>query len=212
LGDSLLVLTLLWVGDGRSAQLEALRINDSLLYARALAQDGDTLGAINVLARLDGCEAKRYLLVLKMAKFYLESAGEMLKDTTCFSERDVVLYRAYMLDFPRHPLADSLKALLPPLLDPQKALLINLIPGAGLAYAGRPWQGLKTFAAVAVGFAGITYSLKKRHYVDAAIWYFFWENRFLIGSFQNTLSAVWEENRRRLRPYFAEILRRLEEG
>ncbi len=208
----MLVMALLGVGDGEAAQVEALRVGSPYLYAKALALSGDTLKAINVLSQEGGCRAKRYRLVLMMAKFYLTGAGEILKDTVCFGNRDVVLYNAYALVFLDDPLADSLRRLLPPLLDPGKALLINLIPGLGLIYAGRPWQGIKTLAANVVGIAGMTYSIRNRHYVDAAVWYVFWENRFLTGSFQNTLTAVWDENRRRLRPYFRRILRMIEEG
>ncbi len=212
IGDTLLILSLLSVGDGDAAQVEALRVGSPYLYARALALSGDTLSAINVLSRQEGCEAKRYRLVLMMGKFYLEGARELLTDTTCFTYRDVVLYNAYILNFLDHPLSDSLREEVPSLLDPKKAILFNLIPGMGLVYAGRPWQGVKTLLAVSIGFAGITYAIKRRHYADAVIWYAFWENRFLTGSFQNSLKAVWDENRRRLRPYFQRILRMIEEG
>ncbi|NPB02815.1 MAG: hypothetical protein GXO39_00135 [Thermotogae bacterium] len=207
-----MVISLLSLGDPKGAQVEALRLGNSYLYAKALAAGGDTLGAINVLMRLKDCKAKRYMMVLSLAKFYLETTEDLLKDSLCFTGRDRILFRAYTLNFTDDPLSDSLKAILPPLLDPSKALLFNLIPGGGLLYTGKPWQGLKTFLAVSVGLAGITYSIKKKHYVDAIIWYLFWENRFLMGSFQNTLSSVWEENRRRLKPYFERILKMLEEG
>ena len=212
IGDTLLVLSLLRVGDGNAAQVEALRVGSPYLYARALALSGDTLKAINVLSREEGCRAKRYRMVLMMGKFYLDGAGELLKDTMCFTYKDVVLYNAYVLNFLAHPLADSLQKEVPPLLDPKKALLFNLVPGMGLVYAGRPWQGVKTLLAVSLGFAGMTYAIKKHHYADAVIWYVFWENRFLTGSFQNSLKAVWDENRRRLKPYFRKILRMIEEG
>ncbi len=212
IGDTLLVLYLLGVGDGKAAQIEALRVGSTYLYARALALSGDTLSAINVLSREGGCKAKRYRLVLMLGKFYLDGARELLKDTVCFTHRDVVLYNAYLLNFLPHPLADSLREEVPPLLDPKRAILFNIVPGMGLVYAGRPWQGVKTLLAVSLGFAGMTYAIRKRHYADAVVWYVFWENRFLTGSFQNSLRAVWDENRRRLKPYFRKVLRMIEEG
>ncbi len=212
MGDTLLVLTLLSLGDGDAAQVEALRVKSNYLYAKALALSGDTLRAINVLLQEEGCRAKRYRLVLMLGKFYLDGATELLEDTVCFGHRDIILYNAYVLNFLDDPLSDSLRSMLPPLLDPGKAILYNLVPGMGLVYAGRPWQGIKTFLANVVGIAGITYSIKNKRYVDAAVWYVFWEGRFLTGSFQNSISAVWNENRRRLKPYFRKILHMIEEG
>jgi len=212
MGDTLLVLALLSLGDGDAAQIEALRLRSNYLYAKALALSGDTLRAINVLVQEKGCRAKRYRLVLMLGKFYLDGATELLGDTVCFGERDVILYNAYVLNFLEDPLSDTLRSMVPSLLDPGKAILYNLVPGMGLVYAGRPWQGIKTFLANAVGIGGITYSIRKKRYVDAAVWYIFWEGRFLTGSFQNTIKAVWDENRRRLRPYFRKILQMIEEG
>ncbi len=212
LADTLLVLKLLSLGDGQGALIEAKRVGHTFYYAKALALKGDTLKAINFLARLQDCRAKRYRLVLLMAKFYLEGAEDLLRDTSCFTYRDQILFSAYTLRFVGGPLSDSLKAQMPNLLDPSKAMVFNILPGAGLIYAGQTWKGIKTCAAVGIGCAGITYALRNRHYADACVWVLFWQNRFLTGSYQNTLEAVWQENRRRLQPYFQKILRMIEEG
>ena len=211
MSDTLLVLTLLRLGDGEMAYLEAKRTKNNLYTAKALALKGDTNEAIMLLTG-ETCDEKRYKLVLTVAKFMQNTAYELLNDSTCFSEEDKVLVDAHFLRFGDHPLSDTLRGMLPKLLNPSLALVISLIPGMGMVYAGRPWQGIKTFLANVVGIGGIVYSIKNKHYVDAAVWYFFWENRFYFGGFQNTLEAVWEENTERLRPYFEYIQKRLEGG
>lgn len=211
MSDTLLVLLLLKLGDGDMAYLEAKRIKSNLYTAKALALKGDTNEAIMLLSG-ENCREKRYKLVLSVARFMQNTAYEILSDSTCFSEEDKVLVDAHFLRFSEHPLSDTLKRMIPKLLNPSLALILSLIPGMGMVYAGKYWHGIKTFLANVVGIGGIVYSIKKKHYVDAAVWYFFWENRFYFGSFQNTLKAVWEENTDRLKPYFEYIENRLEGG
>ncbi len=105
-----------------------------------------------------------------------------------------------------------MKSILPNLLNPSFALIANTIPGFGMLYAGKPVKALKTLIANIIGIYGTLYSIKNSHYVDAFLWVFFWENRFYFGSFQNTLEDVWEENAKRLKPYFYYIRKRLEKG
>ncbi len=213
MSDTLLVINLLSLGDWWGAYLESKRIGSDYYMAKSLILKGDTSEAIILLSEDTTCKAKRLRLSLVLSKFLMESAYDILKDSTCFTEDDKTLTDAYFLNFNEDdPLSDSLRKRLPKLLNPSTALILNIIPGLGMVYSGKPWNGIKTVLANIIGIGGIVYSIKKKHYVDAGIWYFFWENRFYFGSFQNTLEYVWEENRRRLRPYFEYIRMRIEKG
>ena len=201
MSDSILVLTLLSIGDGDMAYLEARRINNKLYVSKALALKGDTSSAIMELSE-EECDQKRYKLILTLSRFMMQSSLSLVQDTFCFSDRDRTLVNAYFFKFDGTPLSDSLRFRLPKLINPSFCLVLNFLPGLGLACAGRPFQALKTFMANVVGIAGISYSIKRGYHVDAFVWYYFWENRFFWGSFQNVVKFALEENQRRLRPYF----------
>jgi hypothetical protein len=204
LTDSVLVLTLLAIGDGELAYLEAKRIKNNLYVAKALALKGDTSSAIMSLSDGD-CKQKRYKLVLMLSRFMRESSINLVQDTSCFSDRDRALVRAHFFDFDSSPLSDSLISRLPKLINPSTCIILNFIPGLGLACAGKPIQALKTFLANLLGIGGMVYSIRRGYYVDAFVWYYFWEGRFFWGSFQNVLESTLDENQRRLRPYFEYI-------
>lgn|GEM_PF-1092527 len=204
MSDSLLVLTLLSIGDGKLAYLEAKRIRNNLFVAKALALEGDTSSAIMVLSDED-CKQKRYKLILSLSRFLIETSMKLVQDSSCFSDRDRTLVKAYFFEFDDTPLSDSLNSRIPKLINPSVCLVLNFIPGLGLACAGRPFQAFKTFLANLIGIGGIAYSLRRGYYVDAFVWYYYWENRFFWGSFRNVMDFAFDENRRRLRPYFEYI-------
>ncbi len=205
LSDSILVLTLLSIGDGDLAYLEAKRLKNNFYIAKALVLKGDTTSAIMALSDKD-CEQKRYKLILMLSRFAMESSINLVQDTICFSDRDRKLVNAYFFRFDDSPLSDSLISRLPKLINPSFCIILNMLPGLGLFCAGRPIEAIKTILANSVGIGGILYSIKNRYYVDAFVWYYFWEGRFLWGSFQNVLRFALEENQRRLRSYFEYII------
>ncbi|MEO0108381.1 MAG: hypothetical protein ABIK62_04335 [candidate division WOR-3 bacterium] len=84
-----------------------------------------------------------------------------------------------------------------PQRDPELASMMSgFIPGLGEVYAGDVKVGIRSFAANALVFGAVLYSLAGRHYVDAALLVTVLGGRFYFGSQQQARDLAEESNRR----------------
>jgi hypothetical protein len=145
--------------------------------------------------------------------YYL--AIDILRDT---GEKDL-LGMAYLLDgqyararaiFHEEGNAEIVALIDDYLQNPEKSektavLLSVFLPGAGEAYAGNPFQGIRDFL-MNLGSGYLLYNaLRQQKYVDATLVFVFLLNRFYLGSIYNAQKSVIEHNKKRRREWLDAI-------
>ncbi|MDH5187184.1 MAG: hypothetical protein OEW70_09000 [candidate division WOR-3 bacterium] len=79
--------------------------------------------------------------------------------------------------------------------DPFIAMLLSsIVPGSGEIYSGHYWTGIASFLVNAASIAGFVYSINQKNYLDAALIFSIFFNRFYLGSRQNAYDFAVEYN------------------